>query len=85
MIHKLFTAPMNLVFKVGEKVKEEADRELYDISNIQQKLVHLQMLYELDEIPEKLYREQEEELLIRYEAAKKREMEQWDNMTKQQK
>ncbi|MDN4072968.1 gas vesicle protein GvpG [Fictibacillus terranigra] len=84
MIHKLFTAPMNLVFKVGEKVKEEADRELYDISNIQQKLVHLQMLYELDEIPEKLYREQEEELLIRYEAAKKREMEQWDNMTKQQ-
>ncbi len=85
MIHKLFMAPMNLVIKVGEKVKEEVDRELYDISFIQQKLIQLQMMYELEEIPEEVYKEQEEVLLVRYEIAKQREMEEWENLTKKQK
>ncbi|ALC83616.1 MULTISPECIES: gas vesicle protein GvpG [Bacillus] len=84
MIHKLFTVPMNLVIKVGEKVKEEADRELYDLDFIQQKLIRLQMMYELEEIPEKVYKEKEEELLMRYEVAKARELEEWEAMTKKQ-
>lgn len=84
MIHKLFTAPMNLVIKVGEKVKEEADRELYDLDSIQQKLIRLQMMCELEEIPEKAYKEKEEELLMRYEVAKARELEEWEAMTKKQ-
>lgn len=83
MIHKLFTAPMNLVVKVGEKVKGETDKELYNLANIQQKLIQLQMMYELKEIPEEAYKEQEEELLARYEIAKKIEMEQWEALTKQ--
>ncbi|MCK6258515.1 gas vesicle protein GvpG [Fictibacillus sp. WQ 8-8] len=85
MIHKLLMSPMNLVIKVGEKVKEEVDRELYDISFIQQKLIQLQMMYELEEIPEEVYKEQEEVLLVRYEIAKQREMEEWENLTKKQK
>jgi hypothetical protein len=85
MIHKLFTAPLNLVIKVGEKVKEEVDQELYDLSHIQQKLIQLQMMYELDEISEKAYKEQEEVLLARYEIAKEREMQEWENMTTKQK
>ncbi|MGG3572932.1 gas vesicle protein GvpG [Bacillus gobiensis] len=84
MIHKLFTAPMNLVIKVGEKVKEEADRELYDLDFIQQKLIRLQMMYELEEISEKVYKEKEEELLMRYEVAKARELEEWEAMTKKE-
>ncbi|MGG3625121.1 gas vesicle protein GvpG [Bacillus gobiensis] len=84
MIHKLFTAPMNLVIKVGEKVKEEADRELYDLDFIQQKLIRLQMMYELEEIPEEVFKEKEEELLMRYEVAKARELEEWEAMTKKQ-
>jgi Gas vesicle protein G len=85
MIHKLVTAPMNLVIKVGEKVKEEADKELYDLSTIQQKLIQLQMMYELGEIPEEAFKEKEEELLTRYEIAKRREMEQWEELTKRRK
>ncbi|WP_028783638.1 gas vesicle protein GvpG [Thalassobacillus devorans] len=82
MIQKLFTSPLNLVVKVGEKVKEEVDKELYDLETIQKKLVHLQMMYELEEIPEDVYKTQEEELLLRYEVAKKKEMEQWNELTK---
>ncbi|MFD2924977.1 gas vesicle protein GvpG [Halobacillus naozhouensis] len=83
MLHKLVTGPMNMVKKIGEKVQEEADKELYDLSTIQQKLVQLQMMYELEEIPEDVYKEKEEELLQRYEVAKRKEMEQWEELTKQ--
>ncbi len=82
MIHKLVSAPINLVIKIAEKVKEEADKEYYDLPTIQQKLIQLQMMYELGDIPEKAYKQQEEELIIRYETAKRLEMEQWEEMTK---
>ncbi|RHW33214.1 gas vesicle protein GvpG [Lysinibacillus yapensis] len=82
MIHKLASAPINLVIKIAEKVKEEADREFYDLPTIQQKLIQLQMMYELGDIPEKVFKQQEEELIIRYETAKRLEMEQWEEMAK---
>ncbi|MFC3040370.1 gas vesicle protein GvpG [Virgibacillus xinjiangensis] len=85
MIHKLFTSPINMVVKIGEKVKEEVDREFYDLEHIQQKLIHLQMMYELGEIEDDAYKQQESELLLRYEIAKKREMEQIEEMTKRKK
>ncbi|MGP4077673.1 gas vesicle protein GvpG [Halobacillus sp. K22] len=84
MIHKLFTSPINLIVKVGEHVKEEVDKEMYDLDHIQKKLVNLQMMYELDEISEDVYEAQEEELLERYEIAKRMELEQWEEMTKRQ-
>ncbi len=82
MIHKLFSSPINLIIKVGEKVKEEADKELYDLETIQKKLVQLQMMYELNEISEDAYKSKEQELLLRYEHAKHLEMEQMKEMTK---
>lgn len=82
MLHKLVTAPMNLVVKIGQKVQEEAEKELYDLPTIQQKLIQLQMMFELGEIPEKAFQEKEDELLTRYEIAKRREMEEWDKLTK---
>lgn len=83
MLHKLVTWPFDAVIKVGEKVKEEADKELYDLPTIQQKLIQLQMMYELEEIPEEVFQEQEQELLIRYEIAKRREMALWEELTKE--
>ncbi|PBB05669.1 gas vesicle protein GvpG [Salimicrobium humidisoli] len=80
MIHKLATAPLNLVVKVGEKVKEEVDKELYDLETIQQKLVQLQMMYELGEVDETVFEEQEAVLLVRYEQAKRMELEEIDEM-----
>ncbi|RFU67310.1 gas vesicle protein GvpG [Peribacillus saganii] len=82
MIHKLVSAPINLVIKIGEKIKEEADKELYDLPTIQQKLIQLQMMFELGDISEEGYKAKEEELIIRYEVAKRMEMEQWEQMTK---
>ena len=82
MIHKLFTSPLNLVVKIGEQVKEEVDKEFYDLDQIQKKLIHLQMMYELEEVSEEVYKAKESELLERYEMAKKREMEQWEDITK---
>lgn len=82
MIHKLASAPINLVIKIAEKVKEEADKEFYDLPTIQQKLIQLQMMYELGDIPEKAFKQHEEELIIRYETAKRLEMEQWEEMAK---
>ncbi len=60
---------------VGEKVKEEVDKELYDVEHIQKKLAHLQMMLEMEEISEEAYQEQEEVLLARYRIAKKAEQE----------
>lgn len=82
MIHKLFSSPINLIIKIGEKVKEEVDQELYDLDTIQRKLVQIQMMYELEEISEEVYLAKENELLLRYEHAKRLEMEQIDDMTK---
>jgi hypothetical protein len=81
MIHKLVSAPINLIIKIGEKVKEETDKELYDLPTIQQKLIQLQMMFELGDIPEDVYKAKEEELIIRYETAKLLELEQWEQLT----
>ena len=82
MIHKLVSAPINLVIKIAEKVKEEADKEFYHLPTIQQNLIQLQMMYELGDIPEDAYKVKEQELIIRYEMAKRLEMEQWEELTK---
>ncbi|WLV24544.1 gas vesicle protein GvpG [Aciduricibacillus chroicocephali] len=82
MIHKLVSAPINLVIKIGEKVKEEADKQLYDLPTIQQKLIQLQMMYELGDISEEAYEAKENELIVRYEIAKQMELDQWEELTK---
>ncbi|PYZ96032.1 gas vesicle protein GvpG [Alteribacter lacisalsi] len=76
MIFKIFTWPLDTLIMVGEKVKEEVDKELYDLEHIQQKLVHLQMMLEMEEISEEAYDKQEEILLQRYRVAKELEQQQ---------
>ncbi|RLL42687.1 gas vesicle protein GvpG [Oceanobacillus piezotolerans] len=83
MIHKLFTFPIDIVVNIGKKVKEEVDKEFYDLEHIQRKLIHLQMMYELEEIDEDTYKASEIELLSRYEIAKRREMEQVQELTRE--
>lgn len=73
MIHKLFTFPIRSLIKLGEKVKEEVDQELYNIPYIQQQLMELHTLYEMGEIDEETYAEREQDLLNRYKIAKERE------------
>ena len=73
MIFKLFTLPVRSIIKLGEKIQEEAEQELYNIPYIQQQLIELHMLYEMEEIDENTYIEQEQELISRYQIAKERE------------
>ncbi|KPB04749.1 gas vesicle protein GvpG [Bacillus sp. CHD6a] len=80
MIHKLLTGPIGALVKLGEKIKEEVDREMYDIDHIQKQLVQLEMLMETDEITEEQYHAQEEELLQRYEVAKLREQRMFEEL-----
>ncbi|NHC41970.1 gas vesicle protein GvpG [Bacillus sp. MM2020_1] len=73
MIHKLFTLPIRALLKLGEKIQEEVDQELYDIPYLQQQLVELHMMFEMEEIDEITYLEREQELISRYKIAKERE------------
>lgn len=73
MLHKLFTFPIRSLIKLGEKIQEEVDQELYDLPYIQQQLMDLHMMYEMGEIDEEVYDDQEQELLRRYKIAKERE------------
>lgn len=69
---------IKMLTSIARKVEEEADKELYDLPTIEKKLIHLQMMAELGEIPEDVYKEQEEVLLTRYEIAKQREIDKWE-------
>ncbi|WHY03018.1 gas vesicle protein GvpG [Neobacillus sp. DY30] len=73
MIFKLFSLPIRSLIKLGEKIQEEVDQELYDLTLIQQQLIELHMMYDMEEIDEDAYLEREEELLNRYKIAKERE------------
>lgn len=73
MLHKLITFPIRSLIKLGEKIQEEVDQELYDLTYIQQQLMELHMMYEMGEIDEEVYEDQEQELLRRYKIAKERE------------
>ena len=73
MIFKLFTMPIRSIIKLGEKIQEEVDQELYDLTYIQQQLIELHMMYDMEEIDEDAYIEREQDLLNRYKIAKERE------------
>lgn len=73
MIHKLFTLPIRSLLKLGEKIQEEVDQELYDLPYLQQQLIELHMMFEMEELDEDTYMEREQELLRRYKIAKERE------------
>jgi hypothetical protein len=73
MIFKLFTLPIRSIINLAEKIQDEVDKELYDLSYIQQQLIELHMMYDMEEIDEEDYQEREQELLNRYKIAKERE------------
>ncbi|MES9683039.1 gas vesicle protein GvpG [Bacillus sp. AFS001701] len=75
MIFKALAFPLKSIILLSEKIKEEADRVLFDSKSIEQQLIRLQMMYELGEISQDIYEQQEEELLLRYQVAKAKERE----------
>jgi len=71
LIDDILLAPLNGVIWLGKKINEVAEKEFSDEGRIKEKLMELQLKFELDQISEKEYNKQEAELLARLDAIRK--------------
>ncbi|MFH1903955.1 MAG: gas vesicle protein GvpG [bacterium] len=71
LIDDIFLAPLKGVVWLGKKINEVIEKEISDEGRIKEKLMELQMRFELDEINDEEYKKQEEELLARLDAIRK--------------
>jgi hypothetical protein len=63
LIDDILLAPLKGVIFIGKKINEVIDREMSDEGAIKERLMALQLKFEMDEINEKEYDEREDELL----------------------
>jgi len=68
LIDDILLAPLNGIIWLGKKINEVAEKEFSDEGLVKEKLMQLQLRFELDEISEENYNRQEKELLERLEA-----------------
>jgi len=71
LLDDIFLAPLKGVVWLGEKINEVVERELSDEGLIKEKLMELQLQFELDEISEEEYNKEEEKLLARLDSIRK--------------
>jgi len=71
LIDDILLAPLNGIIWLGKKINEVAEKEFSDEGLVKEKLMQLQLRFELDEISEENYNRQEKELLERLEAIRK--------------
>ncbi|HAZ09995.1 MAG TPA: gas vesicle protein GvpG [Holosporales bacterium] len=71
LIDDIFLAPLKGVIWIGKKIYEVAEKEFSDEGLIKEKLMELQLNFELDQINEEEYNRQEKELLARLDAVRK--------------
>ncbi|MBI5417086.1 gas vesicle protein GvpG [Candidatus Poribacteria bacterium] len=71
IIDDLIFSPLNGVVWLGEKINEVLEKEMSDEGKIKERLMKLQLDFELDEISEKEYIENEKEILSQLDAIRK--------------
>lgn len=71
LIDDILLAPLKGVIWIGEKLNELVEKEFSDEGRIKEKLMELQLRFELDQISEEEYNRQEKELLERLDAIRK--------------
>ena len=71
LIDDILLAPLNGIIWLGKKINEVSEKEFSDEGLVKEKLMQLQLRFELDEISEENYNRQEKELLERLEAIRK--------------
>jgi hypothetical protein len=59
-----FTAPLSGIAWIGEKILERASTELDETENLSKRLLSLQLAFDMGEIPEAEFEDQEEALLL---------------------
>ncbi|MFA8436669.1 MAG: gas vesicle protein GvpG [Marinifilaceae bacterium] len=74
LIDDILLAPLKGVVAIGKKINEIIEKETSDEGKIKEKLMALQLSFEMDEIDEEEYDRREDELLDQLE--KIREMKQ---------
>ena len=63
LLDDLFLAPLKGVIFTAQKINEVIEKETSDEGSIKERLMSLQLKFEMDEISEEEYDEQEDELL----------------------
>jgi hypothetical protein len=71
LIDDILLSPLKLLVWLGEKINDVVEKELSDEGLIKEKLMQLQLRFEMDEISDEEYNRQEKELLARLEAIRK--------------
>jgi len=71
LIDDIVLSPVKLVVWLGKKIDDIVQKELSDEGLIKEKLMQLQLRFEMDEISEEEYNRQEKELLARLETIRK--------------
>jgi len=71
LIDDILLLPLKGVIWIGKKIYEVAEKEFSDEGLIKEKLMGLQLKFEMDEINEEEYNRQEKELLARLDAIRK--------------
>ena len=71
LIDDIVLSPVKLVVWMSKKIDDIVQKELSDEGLIKEKLMQLQLRFEMDEISEEEYNRQEKELLERLEAIRK--------------
>jgi len=72
ILDDILLAPLKGLVWIAEKIDEVAEGELSNEDSLMDKLMELQMRFELDEIEEDEYNKLESELLERMDAARKK-------------
>jgi len=70
LIDDLLTLPVKGFLGIFKRFHEMAEQELSDETYLREKLMALRLRFELDEIGEEEYSQQERELLARLDAAR---------------
>jgi hypothetical protein len=68
MLLRLLFAPITGLTWIAEQIQEKVDAELDEQENLQQRLLALQLAFDMGEISEEEFEIQEEELLLAIQA-----------------
>ena len=63
LLDDILMAPLNGIIFIGKKINEIIEKEMSDEGSIKERLMALQLRFELDEIDEEEFDRQEDELL----------------------
>jgi len=71
LIDDILLAPVKGVIWLGKEINEVVEKEISDEGVIKEKLMELQLQFELDEISEEEYNKKEKELLERLDIIRR--------------